>query len=129
MSRAGWVTHPVTATVIGIVAAAIIVMLVEAAGHALLGTVDPRTPGGATAAQFGAVFLAWVLGAGVGSLVATRWARTGTVVPGVIVGTFILVGAVASFAAFSHPLWMMIASAALPAVGYGVARLARSRAA
>lgn len=124
--RTSWVNHPVAATVVGILAAAITVMLVESAGHALFGAGDPRAAGGITAAQYAAVLVAWILGAAVGALVAVRWARSRTVVPGVVVGAFILLGAVASFAAFPHPVWMMVASAALPLVGLGAARLGRA---
>ena len=125
--RRAWTTHPVVATVVGILAAMITVMLVEAAGHALLGVGDPRAATGITTPQYLAVLLAWTLGAGVGALVAARWARSSTVIPGVVVGSFILLGAVASFAAIPHPVWMMVASAALPLVGFGVARLGARR--
>jgi hypothetical protein len=121
--RRAWTTHPVVATIIGILAAMITVMLVEGAGHALLGVGDPRATTGITTAQYLAVLVAWTLGAGVGALVAARWARSRTVIPGVVVGTFILLGAVASFAAIPHPTWMMVASAALPVVGFAAARL------
>jgi MFS family permease len=126
-SRAPWTAHPVTATVVGILASGLTVLLVESAGHALLGVGDPRAAGGITAPQYLAVLVAWVLGAALGALVATRWARRRSAVPGVVVGTFILLGAVASFAAFAHPLWMMAASAALPFVGFAAARLAGAR--
>ena len=123
--RRAWTTHPVVATVVGILAAMITVMLVEAAGHALLGVGDPRAATGITTPQYLAVLVAWTLGAGV----AARWARARTVIPGVVVGAFILLGAIASFAAISHPAWMMAASAALPLVGLGAARLGARRAA
>ena len=127
--RRAWTTHPVVATVVGILAAMITVMLVEAAGHALLGVGDPRAATGITTPQYLAVLVAWTLGAGVGALVAARWARARTVIPGVVVGAFILLGAIASFAAIPHPAWMMAASAALPLVGLGAARLGARRAA
>lgn len=128
-TRAAWVTHPIVATIVGILAAGITVALVEAAGHAMLGVGDPRAPGGVTDQQYVAVFVAWVLGAATGALVATRWARGRSVIPGVVVGTFILLGAIASFSAFPHPAWMMAASAVLPVVGFAVARASSRRAA
>ncbi len=74
--RAGWATHPVTATIIGILAAALTVTLVERGGHALFGVGDPRSTTGISTPQYVAVFVAWILGAGIGALVAARWARS-----------------------------------------------------
>ena len=127
-TRAGWVAHPVVATIVGILAAGITVMLVETAGHAMLGVGNPRSPAGISTQQFLAVFVAWLLGASTGAVVATRWNRGRSVVPGVIVACFILLGAIASFAAFTHPAWMMAASALLPVVGFLVARASSRRA-
>lgn len=126
-TRAGWVAHPVVATIVGILAAGITVMLVETAGHAMLGVATPRAPASISTPQYLAVFVAWLLGATIGAVVATRWNRGRSVVPGVIVGTFILLGAVASFAAFAHPAWMKAGSAILPVVGYLVARASSRR--
>lgn len=125
--RQRWATHPVTATIIGVLCAGVTVMLLETAGHAVFGVGDPRSTAGITTAQYGAVLVAWILGAAIGAMIATRWSHTKSVVPGAIVGAFILLGAVANFAAFSHPMWMMIASAALPLVGFAAARLAGAR--
>jgi hypothetical protein len=126
-SHQRWPTHPVTATIIGVLCAGITVMLLETAGHALFGVGDPRSPGGITTLQYAAVLIAWILGAAVGAMIATRWSRTRSVIPGVIVGTFILLGAVANFTAFAHPTWMMVASAGLPFVGFVAARAAGAR--
>ena len=126
-TRAGWVTHPVVATIVGILAAGITVMLVETAGHALLGVANPRAPADISTQQYLAVFVAWLLGSTVGAFVATRWNRGRSVVPAVVVACFILLGAIASFAAFAHPAWMIAASALLPLVGYLVARATSHR--
>ncbi len=126
-SPSAWTSHPVTATVVGILASALTVLLVESAGHAVLGVGDPRAAAGITTPQYLAVLVAWVLGAGIGALVATRWARARSVAPGVVVGVVILLGAVASFAAFTHPVWMMAASATLPLVGFAAARMGGAR--
>jgi hypothetical protein len=126
-TRSGWVTHPVVATIVGILAAGITVALVETAGHALLGVGDPRSPAGITTQQYAAVLVAWLLGASTGAFVATRWNRGRSVVPGTIAATFILLGAIASFAAIRHPTWMIAASALLPVVGFLVARASSRR--
>jgi len=124
-SNATWFTHPVVATIVGVLAAGLTVLLVESAGHAMFGTGDLASRGGITTTQYIAVYIAWILGAGVGALVATRWARTSSVLPGVIVALCILAGAVANIMAMPHPLWLIIASASLPLVGLVVARSVR----
>lgn len=120
-----WIRHPVVATILGIVAAVLTVMVAEMAGHALLGIGETTTPRSITTAQFVAVYVAWLLGAAVGALVATRWARTRSIVPGMVVGAFILLGAAATFTTILHPTWMVVGSVALPIVGALVARFAR----
>lgn len=120
----GWIRHPVTATILGIVVAVLTVMLAEKAGHALLGVGATATPRSITTGQFVAVYVAWILGAAVGALVATRWARTRSIVPGMIVGAFVLLGAAATFTMILHPTWMVVGSVALPIVGALIARYA-----
>ncbi len=126
--RTPWASHPATATVVGILVSGLTVLLAESAGHALLGAGDPRAAGGITTPQYLAVLVAWVLGAALGALVATRWARGRSAVPGVVVGAFVLLGAAASFAALPHPAWMVLASGTLPLVGLAAARVAAGRA-
>jgi hypothetical protein len=122
--RSGWTSHPVTATIIGIIAAAVTITITEAAGHALLGKGDPAVAGSITVPMYLWVLGGWLIGTSVGAYVASRWSRTSSVVPGVIIGCFILFGALVSFLAFPHPLWMMLAGIAMPLVGYVVARTA-----
>jgi len=118
-----WANHPVIATIVGIFAAGLVVLLTERAGHALLGAADPAVPNAVSTAQYASVLLAWILGAGVGAAIATRWARTSSVAPGVIVGVFILAGAATSLWAFPHPVWMVGAACFLPIVGFVSARV------
>ena len=122
--RSGWTSHPVTATVIGIVAAAITITIAEAAGHALLGTGDPAVPGSITTPMYLWVLAGWVVGTAVGAFVATRWSRTSSPIPGVVVGCFIALGAMVNFLAFTHPVWMMVGGMSMPLVGFLVARTA-----
>lgn len=118
-----WVRSSVVGVVIGVLAGGLTVFLIEALGHALLGTADPADLTTVTTPMFLAVLVAWILGCAVGGAVATYWGRSSTVRAGAIVGLVLLAGAVANMFAFPHPVWMMVGAVILmPLAALGAAR-------
>lgn len=118
-----WARSSVVGVVIGVLAGGLTVFLIEALGHALLGTADPTDLTTVTTPMFLAVLVAWILGCAVGGAVATYWGRSSTVRAGGIVGLVLLAGAVANMFAFPHPAWMIVGAVILmPLAALGAAR-------
>lgn len=118
-----WVRSSVVGVVVGVLAGGLTVFLIEALGHALLGTADPTDLTTVTTPMFLAVLVAWIFGCAVGGAVATYWGRSSTVRAGGIVGLVLLAGAVANMFAFPHPIWMMLGAVILmPLAALGAAR-------
>lgn len=59
------------------------------------------------------VLVGWTLGSVVGGYVATRLARNGSAVPGIIVGLVLLAAGGLNFLMLPHPIWMVIAGVIL----------------
>ncbi len=114
----------IVATVVGVLVAGLVVALVESINRFLaphpqgIDLHDMKQVAAMIAKlptqAFLVVLAAWSLGALIGSWVATRLAGRSTVVPGIIVGVFILAGAIFNIAMFPHPLWMITAGLLLP---------------
>jgi len=112
----------VLSVVIGVIAASIIVLLVELIGHSMFppsADLDPSDPASVAMVPLSAkiaVVLAWFFGAFgggvVASLIAKRWAPAAWVVAATIL---LLAGA--TMLQIAHPLWMMIG--AVVATGLG----------
>lgn len=112
----------VLAVLIGVTAGAVIVFVVERAGHAFFPppvNFDPASPAAVAALPLGAklgVLAAWFAGAFGGgaaaSLAARRWAPAAWVV-----AMTILLLAGTSLAAIAHPLWMAIGAVVATVLG------------
>lgn len=126
----------VVGAVLGVVVGAIVIFIVEGAGHALfpppagidlkdpaaLATVMAQIPFGAKAAVLAGWFLGIVAGGVASLLVAQRWAPVAWVV------TLSLFGlAAVTMATIPHPLWMVVSAVALSGFGGWLAiKLARA---
>lgn len=108
-----WTRSRFVSVVIGMFAGGIAVLLLESAGHALLGTADPGDLSSVTPAMFASVLVAWIVGSAVAGAVATLWSRSDSVVPGVIVGLLLLAAAGANMLVIPHPTWMVVAAVLL----------------
>lgn len=124
--RMGWIRSRTVGAVVGVFAGGIAILLLESAGHRLLGTAGPGDLSSVTGSMFAAVLVAWLVGAATAGAVATYWARASTPVAGAVAGLVLLAGAVANFFAFPHPLWMIVAAVVgMPAAALAGAALAR----
>lgn len=120
---ASWTRHPVIAGVVGVLAGAHVIALVEWLGHQWLGKADVAQPATITAPMFASVLLAWVLGAGTAALVATAWAGGRSRVPGLVAAGVLVAGSVATMFAIPHPAWMIAGALVLmPAAAWLGAR-------
>lgn len=106
----GWTRSKPVAGLVGGFAGGIVILLLESAGHRLLGTAGPGDLAAVTPAMFASVLVAWLVGSAVAGALATYWARASTVGLGAVVGVVLLGGAVANFIAFPHPMWMIVAA-------------------
>jgi hypothetical protein len=123
MSTRKWYASPIVAGIIGVFAGGIVIVVLEAAGHALLGTADPADPSSITMPMFAAVLVAWVVGCYAAGTVATIWARSSSMTPGIVAGLVLLGGAVMNLVAFPHPMWLVVAAFVLmPAAAFLAAR-------
>lgn len=125
---ASWTRHPVVAGVIGVLAGALAIALVEWLGHQWLGQADVTQPGTISVPMFAAVLVAWVLGAGAAGLVATAWSGGRSRAPGLGAAGVLLAGSVATMFAIPHPTWMVVGALVLmPAAAWlgAQSRLAR----
>jgi hypothetical protein len=115
MDRSGrsWVQSPLVGGLIGVFAGGLTIFLLEALGHAVLGTADPEDLSSVTPSMFASVLVAWIVGTAVAGALATYWARSTTVTLGVIVGLVLLAGAVSTMMAIPHPTWMKLAAVVL----------------
>lgn len=104
---AAWTRHPVLAGVVGVLAGALVIALVEWLGEQWLGAGDLKAPATITAPMFASVLLAWVAGAGTAAAVATAWCGGRSRVPGFVAAGLLFAGSVATMFAFPHPGWMM----------------------
>lgn len=104
---ARWLNHPVVAGIVGVFAGGLAIALIEWLGHQWLGPVQPGSGAVIGDAMFGAVLLAWIVGAGVAGAVATLWSGRRTALPGVLGGLVLLAGSVATMFAFPHPGWVI----------------------
>jgi hypothetical protein len=120
---ASWTRHPVIAGVVGLLAGALVIALIEWLGHQWLGKADLARPATITAPMFASVLVAWVLGAGTAALVATAWAGGRSRVPGLAAAGVLLAGSVATLFAIPHPMWMIAGALVLmPAAAWFGAR-------
>ncbi|MDO9093199.1 MAG: hypothetical protein Q7U99_11285 [Rubrivivax sp.] len=127
---ASWTRHPIVAGVIGVLAGALAIMLVEWLAHQWLGKADLAQPATISTPMFASVLVAWVLGAGTAALVATAWNGGRSLLPGLVAAGVLLAGSVATMFAVAHPLWMVVgASVLMPAAAWlgARSRLVRSR--
>lgn len=120
---ASWTRHPVLAGVIGVLAGALVIALVEWVAHQALGAADVRTPATITTPMFLSVLVAWVAGAGTAALVGTAWCGGRTRVPGLVAAGLLFAGSVATMFTIPHPLWMIAGAVLLmPAAAWLGAR-------
>lgn len=125
-----WTRHPIVASVIGVLAGAMAIMLIEWLAHQWLGKADLAQPATISTPMFVSVLLAWVLGAGAAALVATAWNGGRTLWPGLVAAGVLLAGSVATMFAVPHPLWMVAGALVLmPAAAWlgARSRLVRGR--
>ena len=113
MAARAWWAHPVVAGVVGVFAGIMTIVIVEAAGHRLLGSVDPTRPDTVPPAMYALVLAAWVAGAAVAAAVATSWAGRRTRVPGTVAGLVPFAGALLTVATVPHPVWAIVLAVAL----------------
>lgn len=125
---ASWTRHPVIAGITGVLAGALVILLIEWLAQQGLGRADLAGPTPISDAKLAAVLLAWVLGAGTAALVATGWQGGRTRVPGIVAAGVLMVGSVATLFALPHPAWMwagallLMPAAAWLGTGRGMAR-------
>lgn len=122
--------------VVGLLAAGVVVMLVEALGHAAFPPAagfDPAAPD-LSLVPLGAIAsiaVAWTLGPLVGGLVATLVGKPAGPVPALVVGLFFLAADVANLLMIPSPAWMWVVGivAPLPSawLGFALARRRRPR--
>lgn len=118
-----WVRSSIVGVVVGVLAGGLTVFLIEALGHAVLGTGDPTDLTTVTTPMWTSVLAAWILGSAVGGAVATYWNRRPTLRSGGIVGAVLLAGAASNMFAFPHPVWMIVGAVVLmPLAALGAAR-------
>ena len=123
MTKQGWARSPFVGGVIGVFAGGLTIFLLEAVGHMLFGTVDPADLESVPDAMFGPVLVAWIVGSAVAGAAATLWARSTSLVLGVVVGLVLLAAAVSNMLVLPHPVWMMVAAVLLmPAAAITAAR-------
>ncbi|MCX4241559.1 hypothetical protein [Paraliomyxa miuraensis] len=120
--------------VLGIVAAGLVVMLVEGLGHAMFppqAGFDPAAPNLALVpvGAIALVALAWTLGPLAGGLVCTLVGKPPGPVPALVVGLFFLAADVANLAMIPSPAWLWVVgiAAPLPAAWLGFAAARRLR--
>lgn len=120
---ASWTRHPVLAGVIGVLAGAVTIALLEWLGGLWLGQADLARPSTITPPMFAGVLLAWVLGAGTAALVATAWCGGRNRVPGLVAAGVLMAGSAATMLAIPHPGWMVAGALVLmPAAAWLGAR-------
>jgi hypothetical protein len=120
---APWTRHPLIAGVIGVLAGALVIALVEWLSHQWLGTVDVARPETISVPMFASVLVAWVLGAGTAALVATAWNGGRSLGPGLVAAGVLVAGSVATMFAIPHPGWMVAGALVLmPAAAWLGAR-------
>lgn len=120
---ASWTRHPFIAGVIGVLAGALAIALIEWLGHQWLGESDVSRPATVSTPMFVLVLAAWVLGAGTAALVATAWSGGRSLVPGLVAAGVLLAGSVATMFAMPHPGWMIVGALMLmPAAAWLGAR-------
>lgn len=116
---ASWIRHPILAGVIGVLAGALAIALIEWLAHQLLGRADPAKPGAIGPAMFAAVLIAWIVGAGTAAVVGTAWAGGRSRVPGLVAAGVLMAGTVATLMAFPHPAWVVAGAVlAMPAAAW-----------
>ena len=104
----------------GFAVAVVVIMVVEMIGmkvYPLPAGVDPTDPAALQALMptfplgaFLFVLASWFLGAGAGAVVAQRFSRSATRVPGLAVGGLVLAAALYNMWAIAHPVWFMAAA-------------------
>ncbi len=114
----------VAAVLVGLLAAAVVITLVETVGLTIFAPpagIDPMTPEGMSriVAQMSPaallfVLLAYVAGGLAGGAVAARISRGGRAGHALAVGAMLAVGALFNVVTIPHPLWMSVASVAIP---------------
>jgi hypothetical protein len=110
----------ILAIVAGCVLSVLVVVGVEALGHAIYPPppgVDPSDPAAMRTLiaemPFGAfviVVFGWILAAGLGAWLATRLSRTGKAWPGGFVGGWTLAATGVNLFTIMHPTWVVIAA-------------------
>lgn len=122
--------------VLGLLAAGLVVMLVEALGHSMFPPAagfDPTAPDLALVpvGAIASLALAWTLGPLVGGLVCTLVGKPPGPVPAFVVGLFFLAADIANLAMIPSPAWLWVVGivAPLPAawLGFAAARRLRPR--
>ena len=111
--RRSRVRSPVVAGIVGVFAGGLTIFLLEAAGHALFGTADPNDLSTITAPMFASVLVAWILGSAAAGWVATYWARSTSLVLGIVVGLVLLAAAGSNMLVIPHPAWMIAGAVVL----------------
>ena len=111
--------------VAGVVLAFVVMMALEMAGHAMMpppAGLDPADPedlkqmvASVSLAAKAWVVFGWFAAAIAGGWLARRISRTGWA--GWVIAGLIVVGGIANFMMIPHPLWMQIASIAVPLIG------------
>jgi hypothetical protein len=114
----------ILAVIAGIIAAGVMVFLVEIAGHFLLPMppgVDPTNPDSMKAnaqnlplVSLAAVLVAWCAGSFVGGLVAAFVSRDQKMLCALITGLFIIGSGIATMVMIPHPIWFWIVAILLP---------------
>ncbi|MFM8770644.1 MAG: hypothetical protein ACKOE4_01275 [Candidatus Kapaibacterium sp.] len=116
--------RPVLAVLSGVIASGLVVAAIEMLGHSLFmngapmpSTTDPSAVNAySESLGFGvlvSLLIAWCAGAYVGSMVAMRIARGDEKRSSMVIGGFVLAGAVMNFFQFPHPAWLMVSAVIL----------------
>jgi hypothetical protein len=121
-----WVRHPVLSTIIGVLAGAIAIALIELAGHSLAGSAEAPKPAAASNPMILIVVIGWLAGAAVSAWVAGRWNASGRATSGIVAALFLWGATGLTLWTVPHPMWANITAMVLmPVVGW----LAANRAA
>lgn len=114
--------------VLGVVAAGLVVMLVEALGHSMFPPApgfDPTAPDLALVpvGALATLALAWTLGPLAGGLVCTLVGKPSSPVPAFVVGLLFLAADIANLVMIPSPAWLWVVgiAAPLPAAWLGFA--------
>ena len=110
----------ILAVIAGLAVAFLVIIVIEMINHAIYPLPEDVNPldaqslksamAGMPAGALAGVVLAWILGALAGSFTAAKIAGSGGLLPGLVVGIFLLLGSVLNMAVLPHPVWVWAAA-------------------